>query len=80
MIKEGWSANFVGSFAFQWVRKLRKCIKLLLDWSRECFPNNRKKIDEVRRKTAEIQNIDMRSEGYEEVQNLTKELKEVWGR
>lgn len=50
IIKEGWSYTFKGSFAFKLVRKLKKCSRLLLDWSREMFLIIRRKLKKLKGK------------------------------
>lgn len=80
IINEGWSSPFEGSFSFQWVQKLKKVSNLLLAWSKEVSPNNRKKIVEIKNKIADLQGSDMSEEGFIEVQQLIEELKVVWGR
>ena len=40
---------------FKLVQKLKGCRKKLKEWSRETFPNNRKIIEELTRRVADIQ-------------------------
>ena len=44
--------------AFQLVQKQKRCRRLLIEWSKKIFPNNRKVIDEIMRKIGEIQDKD----------------------
>ncbi|OMO50989.1 reverse transcriptase [Corchorus capsularis] len=74
VIKDGWSAEFNGSRSFQLVQKLKKCKRLLIDWSRKVFPNNKKAIDELKKKVAEIQDKDVSEQCCAKAEELIKEI------
>ena len=55
VIRKGWEYNGQGSKMFKLVQKLKGCRKKLKEWSRETIPNNRKIIEELTRRVADIQ-------------------------
>ncbi|XVF47270.1 hypothetical protein PTKIN_Ptkin03bG0096000 [Pterospermum kingtungense] len=63
---------------FQMVQKLKKCKRLLVEWSIKAFPNNRKIIDKLLQKIDVIQNERFDDEGFRKVVALTVELEKVW--
>ena len=78
VIRKGWEYKGQGSRMFKLVQKLKGCRKKLKEWSREAVPNNRKMIDELTRRVADIQGGDDMEGRFEEYREVMAKIKEVW--
>ena len=63
---------------YKLVQKLKGCGRRLKEWSKKTVCNNKKMIEELTRKVAEIQGGKDMEGRYEELQWVMKKLKEVW--
>ncbi|OMO82636.1 reverse transcriptase [Corchorus capsularis] len=79
VIRKGWQPDYDGSQGYQLVKKLKNSRRALIEWSKNTFPNNRKKIDDLMHKMALIQDAEqVTTEMMKEAENCVKELNETW--
>lgn len=80
-VEKGWQGDYEGSFCYSLVKKLKNSRRVLIDWSKATFPNNRKMIDEIMGKLEKIQDAESPSKDMmQEAESLVRELNDMWAR
>ncbi|XWS23363.1 hypothetical protein CRYUN_Cryun28dG0007100 [Craigia yunnanensis] len=78
VVKEGWNMRFRETKLQQVIQKLSNCKRLLVEWSKETIPNNRKLIMELTKEAEVLQKNKVSASGFGEIRNINKKLKEAW--
>ena len=77
LIRKGWECKGQGSQIYKLVQKLKGCRTMLTKWSKEAVRNNKKVIEELNKKVAEIQGgMDMEVR-FNELREVMQKLKET---